>query len=169
MSQTVAEIPQQQHKEELTRFLIETWRRSVKEVLVTVGAEWYRLCDSPTNDIGHVIPGLHYSQTEADVRLLLHAGHAASDGHQAIIICSCDTDVQVLAIYFQQQISGNFYILKGTQAHLRLVNINTLARSWGQNVCNALPWLHSFTGSDIASAYYVWQREEIWTRANHKG
>ena len=43
-------------------------------------------------------------QVEADTRIFLHAKHAADNGVQSICIKSSDTDVEVLACYFQQYI-----------------------------------------------------------------
>ena len=53
------------------------------------------------------MPELCTNQEEADTRMLLHAEHASQNGHQRIAIKSSDTDVEVLACYYQAVISAD--------------------------------------------------------------
>ena len=49
-------------------------------------------------------------QEEADTKMFLHAKHVADKGYDSIGIKSSDTDVEVLACYFQNYISSNIII-----------------------------------------------------------
>ena len=46
-------------------------------------------------------------QEEADTKMILHAKHVSDKGYDSIGIKSSDTDVEVLACYFQNYISSN--------------------------------------------------------------
>lgn len=50
------------------------------------------------------VSALHCQQEEADGRLLFHATHAAREGHQAVVICSEDTDVSIMCLGFHDKI-----------------------------------------------------------------
>ena len=47
---------------------------------------------------------LECSHEEADMRMLLHAQHAAEAGHGAVIVCSPSTDVAIIACGLAGQI-----------------------------------------------------------------
>ncbi|CAC5416585.1 unnamed protein product [Mytilus coruscus] len=91
-------------------------------------------------------------QEEADTKMFLHAKHAADKSFDSIVIKSSDTDVEVLACYFQNCISSNIIILTGTSSKCRLLNMQSMCAKLGENVCRALPGFHAFTGCDSVSA-----------------
>ena len=65
-------------------------------------------------------------QEEADTKMFLHAKHAADKGYDSIVIKSSDTDVEVLACYFQNCISSNIIILTGMPSKYRLLNVQSM-------------------------------------------
>ena len=100
------------------------------------------------------VPELFSQQEEADTRIFLHANHAAQNGHSKIIIRSTDTDVQVLACFYQSIIMADMYLHKGTGTGKHILCINDLTTSLGPEVCNILPGIHALTGCDSVSAFH---------------
>ena len=66
---------------------------------------------------------------------------------------SLDTDVEVLAVHFQKAIAGRIYILSGISKRLRYVDVRAIAEELGDEICDTLPGLHTFTGCDSTSAF----------------
>lgn len=98
------------------------------------------------------IPNLNSNHVEADTKMFLHAKHAASSGHTSIVIKSPDTDVFVLACYYQLSIDAKLFILTGTSARSRIVDISSICHNYGRDTCIALPGLHAISGCDSVSA-----------------
>ena len=90
---------------------------------------------------------------EADTRLLLHAEHASKNSYRSVIIVSEDTDVLVLCLAYQSRIPSSLYQKCGSQTRARFVDIATIRQAFGEELCNALPGIHSFTGCDTVSAF----------------
>ncbi len=69
-----------------------------REVFVTDGQDV--LCSSGQENLSQLSPCCH---EEADTKIFVHCAHAASKGHNRIMIRTVDTDVVVLAIasYFR--------------------------------------------------------------------
>ena len=61
-----------------------------------------------------LVDDLETQLDEADGRIFLQARHA-SQTYSVIYIKSHDTDVEILALYFQQHISARLILLAGTQ------------------------------------------------------
>ena len=66
---------------------------------------------------------------------------------------SSDTDVEALAVHFQKANAGRIYTLSGTSRRLRYVDVRAIAEELGDEICDALQGLHTFTGCDSASAF----------------
>ena len=125
-----------------------------REVFLTVGEDCYRLCESEDNTVeSELVQELSTKQEEADVRMFLHASHAADQGHDVIFIRSPDTDVEVLALHHQEQIKARIILITGTQQKPRAVDVNALVGTLGLEVCRSLVGLHSITGTDTTSAF----------------
>ena len=99
------------------------------------------------------IPELESSQEEADTRILLHSAHAAMSGFEAVVIVSDDTDVFLLSIAFQNEITASLYWKGGTQARVKYIEIQKITRIFGESVCKAIIGVHSFTGCDSVSTF----------------
>ena len=65
---------------------------SIGELYVTHGAECHKLVAGEEGIFCSLVDELCTQQEKADIRILLHAGHASSSGHDCIIIKSPDTD-----------------------------------------------------------------------------
>ena len=72
---------------------------------------------------------------------------------KAVIVTSEDTDVMLLCLAFQKDISCPICQNCGTQNRTRFVDISKLALSLGDSVCDSLIGLHAFTGCDTVSAF----------------
>lgn len=64
-----------------------------------------------------------------------------------------DTDVEVIAIYHQQNIPATLILEAGTSQTKKRVNIQELRTKLGADLCKALPGLHAVTGCDTVSAF----------------
>ena len=82
---------------------------------------------------------------EADTRLLLHARHA-STAHDRVIIRSPDTDVFILMLGHKPAIPAAMYFDTGTGNHRRILDVNKVHLTLGNDLCNALIGFHAFTG-----------------------
>ena len=109
-----------ENKNELIEFLHGEWTSQGyvhflqgKQLYTTCGSLCYRLqvVDGTVEDI--IVPEVQSPHEEADVCMFLHAKHAAGQGHNDIAIHSSDTDVLVLAMFYQVQIQprnpGHFW------------------------------------------------------------
>ena len=99
------------------------------------------------------IPELESSQEEADTRILLHSAHAAMSGFEAVVIVLDDTDVFLLSIAFQNEVTASLYWKGGTQARVKYIEIQKITRIFGESVCKAIIGVHSFTGCDSVSIF----------------
>ena len=85
-----------------------------------------------------MVPDLLCTQEEADGHLLFHAAHAVKQGHQAVVISSDDTDVLILLLVFQNVISGHLYLKCGTKMCTKLLLVNKVASTFGDDICKGL-------------------------------
>ena len=90
---------------------------------------------------------------EADTKILLHAKHASENGESTILIISPDTDVAILACHFCSEIPARLFVSKKEKTRTIYLEITAISNATGRSVCNALPGLHAFTGSDSTSAF----------------
>eukprot|EP00117_Sycon_ciliatum_P007208 scpid94076/ scgid10417/ len=93
------------------------------------------------------------TQEEADTRLLLHARHAAVSGYETVLIRTRDTDVAIIACSVSHVMPCTLPVEVGAGNNQRTVNMTAIAEKLSADVCNALPGLHAFTGSDSTSAF----------------
>ena len=148
------------NKSTLIEFLFQQWQGNEyadklngRQLFVVHGHQCHRLYefnDSVTSDL---VPELCSSQEEADTRMILHCKHMAESGINKIIIKSVDTDVEVLACHFAQEIPSTLYMQLGTKQRTKLINISEISNNLGPNICSALPGLHAFTGCDTTSCF----------------
>ena len=104
--------------------------------------------------IDTIIDDLFCTHEEADTRIFLHAEDMSKRGYTDVVIRSPDTDVEVIAIHFQQRISARLTFVSGTKDKLRIVDVPALVNKLGSDVCAALPGLHALTGCDSWSAFF---------------
>ena len=111
-------------------FLAREWSENVvyagkiKEhtLFVTHGDNCTKLSASDGTITACTVLELCSSQEEADTRMLLHANHASQNGHH-IAIRSSDTDLEVLACYYQAVVAADITLISGTKSRSRIVSI----------------------------------------------
>jgi len=74
-------------------------------------------------------------------------------GYDAVVVSSEDTDVFVLLLAFSSSIDASLFQKCGTQTSIRLIDISKLVATIGEDVCQALVGLHSFTRCDTVGAF----------------
>ena len=83
-------------------------------------------------------------------------------GFTFIVIHSDSTDVVIIALRFNPEISSFNYILymkSGTQNRIKFVDLTNLHHNLGISLSDALIGLHALTGCDSVSSFF-WQRKE---------
>ena len=91
----------------------------------------------------NAVPCLNYSVEEADMRNFLHCKHVAdTEKFDAIVLKTPDTDVMVLAIYFQHEIAIALIINRqSNQRRCKNVDISAICTKLGKDVCKSFPGL----------------------------
>lgn len=152
-----------ENKKRLTKFLLDEWKSDKyannlkdRNVLFVCG----RNCVSLSSSDGRTttaedIEALRSSQEEADTRIVLHCLHIASHStHETtIIVRSPDTDVFILLLTFTQELQQNILFDTGVGNKRRLIDVQSVIRDVGKDICMALPAIHAFTGCDTTSAF----------------
>ena len=152
------------NKTELPEFLFHEWSADTGGIYAKrIGATPFYVCHgmkchrlSVRRDMKcSEVPNLSSNLEEADTRLFFHAKHASDESAaHTIIIMSSDTDVMVLAIYFQREIQSS--ILMQRQANKKkwkFVDIRSIQHQLGSDICQALPGFHAFSGCDTTSGF----------------
>ena len=135
-------------------------------LFVSHGYECHRISTADGQVVSECVPELGSTQEGADTEIVLHAKHASNDGHESIIVKSSDADVEALAVHFQKVIAGRVYILSCTSKRLRYVDVRAIAEELGDEICDALPRLYTFTGCDSTSALLVKGRSKHLVSSN---
>ena len=160
------------NKADLVKFFCEQWQDSelfgeklgiATHLFITCGTSCFRLWATRHQDLAaeeeqmvmnvQQVPQLTCNHEEADTRLLLHANHAASNGHNTVIIRSPDTDVALLTAALLQDISASILSRTGTKQRTRFIDVNAVAAKLQREVCSALPGLYAVTGCDTTSSF----------------
>ena len=146
-----------ENKDTLVRFLLQEWqhekyqqRLEQRSLYVSHEGKCYLITSTGCK----IVEPLNNNHIEADTRMMLHANHAAQQGHHTIIIRSADTDVLVLGTYFAKQIPTNMFIHRRTATSCKYYDLRAVADKLGPDLCAALPGFHSFTGSDCTSGFF---------------
>ena len=150
------------NKTNLMEFLADVWgtdqrfaeKIGERTLFVTHGESCTKISVDAQGSISSgIVLELCSNQEEADTRMFLHALHASNAGHQRILIKSSDTDVEVLACYFRENITADIFLLSGTRSRARVIPVSQVCEQLGVEVCRALPGLHALTGCDTVSSF----------------
>ena len=69
------------------------------------------------------------------------------------MVRSPDTDVFILLLAYSGDVRMPVWFETGTGNRRRIVDVNTVVSTYGNDVAKALPGLHAFTGCDTTSAF----------------
>ena len=146
------------NKTSLIRFLaVEFKKEKYKEILqrqrkvLFITSE--EKCWKITGESVAEVPELASSQEEADTWLLLHASHAAQEGHPAVVVVTEDTDVFDLLLSFCRTMNTIILQKCGSSTRTKLIDITKITTVLGEDTCRGLIGLHAFTGFDSVSAF----------------
>ena len=89
-----------------------------KEVYITI--EYQAFCIPCSNNLISKVPvrALSSQQEEAHTKISLCAHFAFQLGFERVNVVTIDTDVVVIAVYFQSQLTGKIYMEYGTAPNL---------------------------------------------------
>ena len=139
------------NKENLVKFLFETWKKLDAAVLkgITVLLAHGEQCHSikPLNGIVNVQELAQLSNCthkEADTRMFMHASYIANTCDNSFVIKSPDTDVFVIGIALESSIgSSRLYFHTGRGENVRTIHLHAIKQQLGDAVTNALIDLHA--------------------------
>ena len=122
------------NKANLAYFLVQEWQKPVYFVrfadfvslFVTQGMECHKLTATENGIDCNRVDELCTQQEEGDTRILLHASHAASNGHDCIPIQSPDTDVAVLGCTFSHSINAKMLFCIDTKQRRRYLDMTAI-------------------------------------------
>ncbi len=104
------------------------------------------------------IDELKCQHEEADTRMIFHIFNISSNSpDQCISVCSNDTEVFILLLYHIHDSSETTHVWMdagiSSNKPRHCIDLTTLARSLGQDLTDALPGFHAFTGTDMTAAF----------------
>ena len=106
---------------------------------------------------------LTHDQEEADTLIVLHAvDTATTDPFQELTICSPDTDVFLLLIYYHQALCNRTLFQTGRWKDECEINISDAYVTLGSARASALLGFHAFTGSDFTSKFKGKSKLSCW-------
>ena len=148
-----------ENKIDLVKFLINDWSSNIRHSDVLEGKEVYITIQDQTfgiscsnNSISKVpVRALSSQQEEADTKIFLCAQFAFQLGFERVNVATIDTDVVVLAVYFQSQLTGKMYMEYGTAPNLAYYDISL--HTFDVQLVQALPGIHALSGCNSASCF----------------
>ena len=144
-----------------------TWKWG-GEVFVTFGKTVKSTLDGPV-DIMRFVEEVH---EEADSRIAVHLAHMLDNQISKIIVRTGDTDVIIIILGFMSQFlfrneSTEIWVDFGTGHSRRVLDINQIYEHVGESISLAMPFFHSFTGSDSTASFYGKSKKfwyELWMK-----
>lgn len=106
---------------------------------------------------------LECNHEEADTRIMVHALHAAKNGHSNILIRTIDTDVLVLAASQHYEIPAEkTWIAFGIGKDFRYISVDKIAQTLGIDRLKSLPIFHALTSCDTVSFFARRGKIQAW-------
>ena len=126
------------------------------EIVITHGKGIWRLSDGPEEFISWQ-DQLH---EEADNRMIMHIRDMIINSHcESIIVRTVDSDVIIILVAFLSQFLAlnealQVYVDFGMGEHRRVVDINKVFLSIGEEMSKSILFLHAFSGCDSTASFY---------------
>ena len=103
------------------------------------------------------------NQEEADTRLVFYVFDGCNNSHKKLTIVGSDTDIAVVAFYHFYDLDVNeLWVVYGVGQHKRQLPIHEYAKSFGEEICRALPFWYTITGCDTVSAFSDRDKKTAW-------
>ena len=125
------------------------------EVFVTFGKGVKSTLDGPV-DMMRFCDEVH---EEADGRIIVHIAHMLDHQISKIIVRTGDTDVIIIMLGFMSQFlfkneSTEIWVDFGMGSSRKMLDLNRIYEHVGESISLALPFFHSFTGSDSTASFF---------------
>ncbi|KAL8621266.1 hypothetical protein ACOMHN_008091 [Nucella lapillus] len=153
----------EENKASLANFLCEELAKNFrnepgKELVLSGGfSDAEKVWSSSDRDVTHLSSAEH---EEADTRMLLHAKEAREQGYPQVVIVSRDTDVLVLLVAHQPQLSIFVWMQTGTPRKKHFVHVHQINITDQQR--ESLLAFHAITGSDSTSQFAGIGKKSAW-------
>ena len=98
------------------------------------------------------------NHSEADTRIFLHLGHAASQGHQKTYVRTVDSDA-----HFSRLVSLNCRCVSVLGKKICDIPVHDVSAQLGPSRSLALPLFHAITGYDTTSQFLGCGKKTTWT------
>ena len=122
-----------------------------KDVYITIQDQPFCISCS-NNAISKVsVRALSSQQEEADTKIFLCAQFTFQLGFERVHVVTIDTEVVVLAVYFQSQLTGKIYMEYGTAPNLAYCDISL--HTFDAQLVQALPGIDAVSGCDSTSCF----------------
>ena len=106
---------------------------------------------------------LIHEQEEADTLMILYGIVITRlNPFQELVVCSPDTDVLLLLIYFHEQLCSSTIFRTGRSNQVRDINIGLAHEALGEERSKALLGFHCFTGCDQTAKFYGKSKLACW-------
>lgn len=116
--------------------------------------------NSSSSDIIEMIGVCNHE--EADSRIFVHSLNCLQNNLKKILIKTVDTDVIILAIFYQyQHQQQDVWIEFGIGKNLQYVSCMEISNNL-KDKCLGLPFFHAFTGCDVTSAFFGKGKRKCW-------
>ena len=102
---------------------------------------------------------------EADSCMIVHANHAALQGHLKILTRRVDTDVVVLAVSVVETLGPEYelWLIFATDKHFRHLAAHKIVIGLRPKKAQALPMFHALTNCDTVSSFVGHGEKIAWT------
>ena len=111
------------------------------------------------------------SHEEADIRMFVHARHAAMEGNKALVIKANDTDdpghSYCYSIILAKHGLQKMWIMFSQGSSLRCIAVHVITLAIGPEKMRGLLFFHAFPGCDITSAFNGKGKKSVWLNGMH--
>ena len=157
------------NKTELFHFLADKVGEMTKghPVITTKGEHAITTTSDTSVNLEEVTPCTH---EEADMRIFVHARHAATEGYKSLMIEANDTDIIVIVISPMPSLAAigleKMWVAFGKGEHRRWIPIHELVSAIGPEKASGMLFFYAFTGCDVVSSFNAKRKKIAWQTWN---
>ena len=148
-------------KKSLLSFLAREWSKDEYRdniaghtLYVSCGKECFRYTATSDGVNKTCVESMTNEHIEADTRIIFHLKTISNTPGEVVVIRSNDTDVLCILVYHMKTILANVFMDTGYDHNntRKYIDLNSLSMALGP-MCDALPGVHAFSGSDYTCAF----------------